>query len=104
MIADSPVKMFLPYRLEIKGKEWSGQFEASKMSGGYEALRKARKNVGEYARYRDCFRFVRLEEHPERQLRGMDTKWVVLEWLGGDLIDNRNGSVLANLPLSWAAF
>lgn len=99
----NPVPMFLPFRLELRGKEWSGQFDANKMNGGYEAIAAASKKIGDAARYRNCFRFVRLEEHPERQLRGMDTKWLVLEWLGGDVIDNRNGQVLVNLPVAWAA-
>jgi len=104
MPPDGPVTMFLPYRLEVRGKEWSGQFDSGKMSGAYENIVEAKKKIGDYARYRNCFRYVRLEEHPERQIRGMDTKWLVLEWLGGDLIDSRSGQVVLNMPVAWAAF
>ena len=104
MPPDGPVTMFLPVRLEVRGKEWSGQFDSGKMSGAYETIVDAKKKIGDYARYRNCFRYVRLEEHPERQIRGMDTKWLVLEWLGGDLIDSRSGQVVLNMPVAWAAF
>jgi len=96
--------MFLPYRLEVRGKEWSCQFDSGKMRGAYETIVEAKKKIGDYARYRNCFRCVRLEEHPERQIRGMDTKWLVLEWLGGNLIDSSSGQVVLNMPVAWAAF
>ncbi len=86
----------------VNGRRWTGNLDPKKMANGYEAIVAAQKRLGANARFRNCYKFLRVEEIPGRPTPGTFHKRLVLEWLGGDLVDFRTAKVILNIPTSWA--
>ena len=97
------VQVVVQSKIEVDGRTFTGLLDAAKVGSGYAALVSAKKKVGEAARYRSCLRFVRVDEQTDMTHHYLKNKVVVLQWLGTDLIDNRSGSSLVQIPTSWAA-